>query len=206
MKIFTVALFARVAAQVTAKQAFNNDDLKLEVNKYCTNPDSIDEGKYGIINEWDVSQVTSMKALFRDFSSCNPPIQDWNVTNVQNFEKMFSVAQSFNQDISQWDVSRGTTFEYMFYIAQSFNQDISQWDVSQGTNFENMFKGAISFDQDLSQWPQEARDSCINGARCQPQPTSQPSAKPSSSPTKISGVTMIIVIAGCVFTSIVFVL
>jgi len=250
MKIFTVALFAgilnsslasmkftdfpRVAAQVTAKQAFNNDGLRLEANNYCTNPNSIDEGKYGIINEWDVSQVTSMEYLFRGFvfSSCNPPIQDWNVTNVQNFGDMFlmaytfnqdisqwdvsrgtyfgfmfSGAQSFNQNISQWDVSRGTTFGFMFSGAQSFNQDISQWDVSQGTNFENMFKGAISFDQDLSQWPQEARDSCINGAHCtakpttqpttQPtspssSPTAQPSAKPSSSLTKISGVSCLL--------------
>jgi len=109
----------------------------------------------------------------------------------------------------------------MFSGAISFNQDIANWDVSRGTDFENMFNGAISFDQDLSQWPQEARDSCINGAHCtakpttqpttQPtspssSPTAQPSAKPSSSPTKNSGVTMIIVIAGCVFTSIVFVL
>jgi len=87
-----------------------------------------------------------------------------------------------------------------------------------------MFDGANSFDQDLSQWPQAARDSCINGAHCTAkattQPTSlsscltaQPSAKPSSSPTKISGVSRlllhyvnIIVITGCVFTTIVFVL
>jgi len=255
MKIFTVALFAgilnsslasmkftdfaRVAAQVTAKQAFNNDDLKLEVNKYCTNPDSIDEGKYGIINEWDVSQVTSMKALFRDFSSCNPPIQDWNVTNVQHFGAMFDGtsfdqdisqwdvsrgtefwgmfynATSFDQDISQWDVSRGTIFDSMFYRATSFNQDIANWDVCQGTNFENMFNEATSFDQDLSQWPQAARDSCINGAHCTAKATTQPTSPSSSpaaqlcansSPTKISGVTMIIVITGCVFTSIVFVL
>ena len=38
---------ARVATQLTAKQAFNNDDLRLEANKYCKNPNSIDEGKYG---------------------------------------------------------------------------------------------------------------------------------------------------------------
>jgi len=39
---------ACVAAQVTAKQAFNTDDLKLEVNKYRNDPHSIDEGKYGL--------------------------------------------------------------------------------------------------------------------------------------------------------------
>jgi len=158
MKIFTVALFARVAAQVTAKQAFNNDDLKLELNKYCTNHTWINETKYGLINEWDVSQVTSMENLFRekhwsrDFSSCNPPIQDWNVTNVQNFWCMFCVATSFNQDISQWDVSRGTDFGGMFDTATSFDQDISNWDVSRGTHFEYMFSRATSIDQDISQW------------------------------------------------------
>merc|ERR1740124_1040636 len=81
-----------------------------------------------------------------------------------------------DQDISQWDVSRGTTFEGMFYNATSFDQDISQWDVSSGIYFVAMFNGAISFDQDLSQWPQEARDSCINGAHC----TAKPSTSPSS--------------------------
>merc|ERR1740124_1071519 len=135
MRVSLAPATARVAAQVTALQAFNNkDELKLEVTKYCNNADSINRDKYGEINEWDVSQVTSMSELFKDFDSCNPPIQDWDVSNVGNFRYMFYDATSFNNDISQWDVSKGTDFRGMFVRATSFN-DISQWDVSQGVNF-----------------------------------------------------------------------
>eukprot|EP00555_Chaetoceros_dichaeta_P002091 CAMPEP_0198252356 /NCGR_PEP_ID=MMETSP1447-20131203/2855_1 /TAXON_ID=420782 /ORGANISM="Chaetoceros dichaeta, Strain CCMP1751" /LENGTH=110 /DNA_ID=CAMNT_0043937563 /DNA_START=15 /DNA_END=344 /DNA_ORIENTATION=- len=110
MKVSLSSETARVAAQVTALQAFNNiDELKLEVTKYC-NGDSINIDKYGEINEWNVSQVTSIFELFKDFDSCNPPIQDWDVSNVGNFYGMFIDATSFNNDISQWDVSKGTNF------------------------------------------------------------------------------------------------
>eukprot|EP00593_Proboscia_inermis_P004606 CAMPEP_0171317020 /NCGR_PEP_ID=MMETSP0816-20121228/77498_1 /TAXON_ID=420281 /ORGANISM="Proboscia inermis, Strain CCAP1064/1" /LENGTH=100 /DNA_ID=CAMNT_0011809775 /DNA_START=102 /DNA_END=401 /DNA_ORIENTATION=+ len=100
MKVSVSSATARVAAQVTALQAFNNiDELRLEVAKYC-NGDSIDIDRYGEINEWDVSKVTSMHFLFRGFDSCNPPIQDWDVSNVENFGGMFYQATSFNTDIS----------------------------------------------------------------------------------------------------------
>ena len=47
MTTFIFPETARVAAQVTAKQAFNTDDLKLEANKYWDDQDLINEGKYG---------------------------------------------------------------------------------------------------------------------------------------------------------------
>merc|ERR1740124_1553859 len=141
--------------------------------------------------------------MFSGATSFNQDISEWDVSRGIVFAGMFSAATSFNQDISNWVVSRGTNFAGMFSGATSFNQDIANWDVSQGTNFENIFYGATSFDQDLSQWPQAARDSCINGANCTAKVTIQPT-KPelpkSSSPTKISRVTMIIVITGCVLT------
>ena len=37
------------------------------------------------IENWDVSQVTEFKNLFRDKSSCNPDISKWDVSNGQNF-------------------------------------------------------------------------------------------------------------------------
>jgi len=194
MKVSLSSATACVAAQVTALQAFNNiDKLKVEVTKYC-NGDSFDIDRYGEINEWDVSKVTSMYRLFRGSRSCNPPIQDWDVSNVKDFESMFedaitfnndisqwnvsqgtyfnsmfSGATAFNTDVSQWDVSQGTEFGGMFYQATSFNNDISQWDVSQGTDFEGMFEGATSLNCcSISEWPEAARSSCTNGAVCQP--------------------------------------
>jgi len=123
------------------------------------------------------------------------------VSRADTFKQMFNDATSFNQDISQWDVSNATTFGYMFAEATSFNQDISKWDVSKANDFFNMFRGAASFDQDLWQWPQEARDSCTNGALCTrcdrtgfPPCTDPSTSNASSFETLFVGATLVIIL------------
>lgn len=125
-------------------------DITTEANKYCSDPTSYDETRYGKIGEWDVSKVTGVNFLFSSKNDCNPDISAWDVSNFKTFACMFDDSPAFNQDISGWDVSFGSDFEYMFKGAISFNQDIGYWDVSSSTNFEGMFERASSFDQDIS--------------------------------------------------------
>ena len=55
---------------------------------------------------------------------------NWNVSNVTSIKNMFKGATQFNSNISEWNVSKVTNMDSMFENASSFNHDISGWDVS----------------------------------------------------------------------------
>jgi surface protein len=132
----------------------NGDDL----SKYCTskvtNMDTLflnHESFNQDIASWDVSNVTTMWAMFYG-TYFNQDIGNWDVGNVTIMGGMFSTAYAFNQDISNWDVSSVTDMRSMFYKASSFNQDIGSWNVNNVTNMGNMFGYASSFNQDIGDW------------------------------------------------------
>lgn len=104
------------------------------------------------IGDWDTSNVTVMRYMFSGAFSFNQDIGGWDISNVENIEYMFSGARAFNQDIGRWDVSNLKSMRGMFQFANSFNQDIGGWDVSNVENMQIMFAGARSFDQDISRW------------------------------------------------------
>jgi len=81
---------------------------------------------YGLIADWDTSQVTIMSVAF---STLN---QDYLSTTQERIPY-------FNQDISSWNTSLVTNMSAMFAGASSFNQDISSWDLSLRPNIEQMF-------------------------------------------------------------------
>ena len=56
------------------------------------------------IGGWDVSNVTTMYAMFLGADAFNQPIGGWRVDKVQSFGQMFLNASSFNQDLSEWRV------------------------------------------------------------------------------------------------------
>ena len=65
--------------------------------------------RYGEIEDWDVSNVTSMSEMFsRQARSFNQPLNKWNVSKVTDMESMFSGATSFNQPLNKWNVSKVT--------------------------------------------------------------------------------------------------
>jgi surface protein len=94
------------------------------------------------IGSWNVSNVTSMIAMFRNvktnFSSTN--IGSWNVLNVTVMEAMFSGCTNFNQNISSWNVSKVTSMYFTFNDCTNFNQNIGSWDVSNVTSMIAMFR------------------------------------------------------------------
>ena len=69
---------------------------------------------YGMMPDWDVSQVTDMFLAFYKASSFNGNISNWNVSNVTDMGSMFYNATSFNQNLSKWDVSSVTNMQCMF--------------------------------------------------------------------------------------------
>ena len=124
-----------------------NDINVSNIDSFC---DKDDKGifeytkfKYIDISDWNVSNVTDMRAMFFECKELKSvgDISGWDVSKVTNMTYMFGVCKKFNQDISNWNVSNVTNMLGMFYKCESFNQDISSWDVSNVTNVCGMFHG-----------------------------------------------------------------
>ena len=50
-----------------------------------------------------------MEGMFEDATSFNQSLNQWNVSNVTTLAYMFYSATSFNQPLNNWDVSNVTT-------------------------------------------------------------------------------------------------
>jgi len=103
------------------------------------------------IGSWNVSKVTNMDAMFYG-TPFNQDIGNWNVSAVTNMSSMFMYSYEFNQDIGDWNVSKVIGMSYMFYSATTFNQDIGNWNVSAVTNMSYMFRYATNFNQNIGNW------------------------------------------------------
>ncbi|MEC4738505.1 BspA family leucine-rich repeat surface protein [Shewanella sp. E94] len=99
-----------------------------------------------------LTNVTSLRAMFRGATSMNQSIGHWNTSNITNTLDMFNGANAFNQDISSWDTSKIFTMQAMFNNAIAFNQNISTWDTGATTSMLSMFQGATSFNQPIGSW------------------------------------------------------
>ena len=110
------------------------------------------EAKYGKIEDWDTSNVTSMENLFFGKSTFNEDISKWNTSNVTNMAGMFYNARAFKQELNEWNVSNVTDMRYMFYNCDNFNSKLNKWNVSSVTNMYSMFNQALLFNQELSGW------------------------------------------------------
>ena len=106
----------------------------------------------GDLNNWDVSNVQNMSAMFSNATNFNGNIDNWDVSNVTNFHLMFNGATSFNRNIDGWDVSAGTNFGAMFQGATSFNKDLNNWDVDDAIHMHYMFSGATNFNGAIGNW------------------------------------------------------
>ena len=65
-------------------------DIHGAVNSWCTNRSKAID-KYGHISEWDVSNVTNMKGLFKRRCDFNEDISKWNVSNVTTWHNNYLI-------------------------------------------------------------------------------------------------------------------
>jgi len=156
--------YAAVAARSpvgVSKTILLNTTIKEAVKTY-KEPKTIE--KYGRIEDWDTSEVTSMRRLFKSNLTFNEDISKWNTGNVKDMRAMFKNAKKFNQDISKWNTSKVIHMTNMFTGAKEFNQNINTkevtvnggtyvaWDTRQVINMSYMFQEALIFNQPLDEW------------------------------------------------------
>tara|TARA_B100000614_G_scaffold254316_1_gene269532 strand:+ start:371 stop:1699 length:1329 start_codon:yes stop_codon:yes gene_type:complete len=113
---------------------------------------------YGLMANWNTSQVTNMQSAF--YTTANDPfakqfngdISNWDTSNVTNMANMFQGCTNFNSSIDSWDTGNVTSMQTMFKDCYSFNQPLDNWDVSNVTVMTSMFSSALAFNQDLNSW------------------------------------------------------
>ena len=104
------------------------------------------------LEDWDVSKVTDMRAMFEECSSFNCDLSKWDVSSVGDMCEMFSGCINFNCDLSKWNVSSVEDMSSMFWGCENFNCDLSNWNVSSAENMAWMFLDCYNFNSDLSKW------------------------------------------------------
>jgi len=129
----------------------SDGDIREAVDLWCSDRAAAEE-KHGHISHWDVSRVTSMRAMFQYDYNFNEDISAWDTSNVTDMQRMFFVARAFNQPIGGWDVSKVENMRDMFCEATAFNQSIGGWDVSKVQDMQIMFYLARAFNQPIGRW------------------------------------------------------
>jgi surface protein len=115
------------------------------------------------IGDWDVSSVTTMKAMFSTRgktimifnNGSDTSINSWDTSSVTDMSYMFKQS-NFNQPIGNWNTSQVTNMRAMFLSNNLFNQPIirsgTSWNTSDVTDMSAMFYNAYDFNQDISNW------------------------------------------------------
>ena len=154
-----IILFMMILSTVSYSQtAITDANFQTAINT-CLSTNPVDglctNSEYGVMPDWDVSNVTSMSSAFSGNNTFNADISDWDTSNVTNMSFMFQQAPDFNQPIGGWDVSKVTDMSFMFRVVSTgigaFNQPLNEWDVSNVTKMNRMFEGSL-FNQPLNEW------------------------------------------------------
>ena len=95
----------------------------------------------GILNGWDVSTITDISGMFQDCDTFNRPLDSWTTNSITDMSFTFDDANNFNEPLDNWNTASVTTMASMFRSANDFNQNINNWNVSQVTDMSDMFSG-----------------------------------------------------------------
>ncbi|CAB9498342.1 (Lipo)protein [Seminavis robusta] len=130
-----------------------NDGIRDAVDLWHSNRIGA-EATYGLMSQWDTSQVTDFSRLFEGrVTFNNPEILAWDTSRVVDFSFMFAGCRAFNQNLESWDFSSARSFHAMFNGAVSFQQDMVAGGWTQTANVTitgAMLKGATSWNGNVS--------------------------------------------------------
>lgn len=138
--------------------------------------DCIKLASVGRMNEWDMSNITSIFAMFHMINAIsingigvfNQNIGGWNTSNMTTIQDAFRGCALFNNggspEIQNWNVSKVTNMLGTFEICNKFNQPIANWErtspsvstVGNVTTMDGMFSSSNnsneSFNQPIGNW------------------------------------------------------
>ena len=98
-------------------------DDDIDGDGYDDNPQSNIFSDFNLpIELWDVSNVITMKEMFRNCCEFNQPLNGWDVRNVQDMSRMFQGASVFNQPLDAWQLDSLHKKTCMFEGADVYNQ------------------------------------------------------------------------------------
>ena len=101
------------------------------------------------MENWDVSNWTSMNGLFDSNKPIKSDLSYWDVSNVEDF-RLGMQLENINPNINNWNVSKATNMSGFFSTSSGDKyiegMDLSGWDVSKVTNCDGFFGG-------ITNWP-----------------------------------------------------
>ncbi|MCB4806993.1 BspA family leucine-rich repeat surface protein [Tamlana sp. 62-3] len=106
----------------------------------------------GIVNNWDISTITNLSGMFYECDTFNRPLDLWNTSNVTDMSETFYGTNNFNEPLDNWNTARVTNMYRMFRSASRFNQNINNWTVNNVTNMSGTFSYANNFNEPLNNW------------------------------------------------------
>ena len=136
---------------------FTNSELVTAVNEWISNSTNA-TAKYGNINDWNTSEVTSMDSLFRNKNTFNSNISGWNTAKVTNMRSMFrrTCFQSKYFQLGCIQCYRYRRYVVGMYI-NNFNQPLNNWNTSKVNRMPamitvNFIWQQTVFNQNISSW------------------------------------------------------
>ena len=109
------------------------------------------------MENWDVSNWTSMNGLFDSDNPIKSDLGNWDVSNVKDFRLAMQL-ETINPNINNWDVSKATNMSGFFSRSSGDKyidgMDLSGWDVSKVTNCSGFFGG-------ITNWPESKKPNFI---------------------------------------------
>ena len=108
------------------KTSIDDTNIHKFVKYYITSRDKLPSFlKERLIFTWDVSNVTNMKELFKDYHNFNESLKFWDVSKVKDMSSMFEGCTNFNKSLENWNVSRVKDMSNMFKGCTHFNQPLN---------------------------------------------------------------------------------
>tara|TARA_R110002051_G_scaffold143507_6_gene216530 strand:- start:56516 stop:58786 length:2271 start_codon:yes stop_codon:yes gene_type:complete len=105
----------------------------------------------GILNTWNISTITDISGIFADCTIFNRPLDNWTTNSITDMSETFKNT-SFNQPLDNWNTASVTNMKEMLYACVNFNQNINNWNVSLVTDMSGMFVACRRFNQPLNNW------------------------------------------------------
>ncbi len=106
----------------------------------------------GIVNDWDVSTITDISGMFYNADIFNRPLDLWITSSITDMSETFYGAHQFNEPLDNWNTGAVTTMKGMFHGAGRFNQNINNWNVSLVTDMSQTFESTGDFNTPLNNW------------------------------------------------------